>query len=610
MPIAPKSPGFLVEEQDLTELNDSLETLAVVFPYVLPEVFREMLSMFSGDSRLHVVIDQLLKHREKWVRGRWRTSDATGTLNTVASEGSPCSLVAEEKFRPHRYRKAARAFLSQEFKGLSKSSLEAVMAEHNYSYALSRPVLQQIVAKSWRNSITTFFYKLKKPGMNSPEKHPMLLWNRQPTEAGVGVPELRKTGDADLDQELYHTVLRPILVRLQAEHEAQDWQLALKVNEKEAVEAEALYECQCCFADTTFEEVAACTSSGHMICFRCLRHAVNEALYGQSWGCNIDHQRGQIACLAPTMDESCAGCIPPSLVRRAVMQTKGGHKTWLLLESRLAEEALSISPISLVRCPFCTYAEVNDVYFPPHTIRYSLHSADLVFIILVLVTANFLPLLVLYSFLHHLPIFKNLPTLSALISNSLSRLARRKHLSRRFRCRSPTCRVSSCLDCSKRWDDPHICYESATISLRVTIETARTAALKRTCPRCGLGFVKDSGCNKMTCVCGYMMCYICRQSLGRDQGGQMYNHFCQHFRPGGGRCMDCEKCDLYKGDDEEGLVKLAGENAEKEWREREGMVGVKGIGGGQGALAKGRWWERESLGQDFVDWWIDKLVVY
>ena len=605
----PKSPGVLDEEQNLAELNKSLDALAAVFPYILPEVFREMLSMFSGDSRLQIVMDQLLKHGEKWVRGRWRTSNDRGVVDTASSGGGPYALAPEEKFRRHRYRMVARALLSQEFKGLSKSSLEAVMAEHNYCYTLSRPVLQQIVARSWRSSIITFFFKLKKPAVNFPQKHPMLLWNKQPTEAEVGVPELKPTGDIELDQELYCTILRPVLDRLKEDHEAQDWQLALEINEKEAVDAEALHECQCCFSDSTFEEMAACTASGHMICFRCLRHAVSEALFGQSWGCNIDHQRGQITCLTPTADKSCAGCIPRELVRRAVLQTKGGGKIWLMFESRLAEESLTKAPILLVRCPFCPYAEIDDVYFPPHTIRYSLHPASLVSTILILFTANFLPLMALYIFLHRIPFFKDLPALSPLISNSLNRLARRKHLSRRFQCRSPTCGASSCLDCCKRWHDPHVCHESATTSLRVTIEAARTAALKRTCPRCGLGFVKDSGCNKMTCVCGYMMCYICRQALGRDQGGELYSHFCQHFRPGGGKCRDCDKCDLYKGDDEERLVKLAGENAEKEWREREGMVGVKGIGGGQESSTKGRWWEREGYVQEFIDWWIEKLIV-
>ena len=604
-----KSMGRLDEEQTLAEMNKSLDTLADVFPYVHPDVFREMLSMFDGDSRLDVVTDQLLRHREKWVRGRWRTIDAMTATDTASREGYPSPLVAEDQFRRSSYKRAARALLSQEFSKLSKSTLEAVMAEHNYSYTLSRPALQQISVKSWRNSISTFFSKLRNLGLDEPEKHPLLVWSKRPAEAMLGPPTVRTTGDVELDREIYRMVLRPVLEQLSADQEAKDWQLAMELNEIEAVNADALHECQCCFSDAAFEQMASCTASGHMICLRCLHHAVSEALFGQTWGCNIDPKRGQVVCLAPTLEESCAGYIPRELVRRAVLQNKGGASTWLKFESRLAEDALIEASVPLVRCPFCLYAEVDDIYFPPHGIQHRITTASLASTALLLITANFLPLMAIYGCLHYFSLIKNLPALSTVVSNSLNRQARHKYLSRRFQCRSPTCGVSSCLDCLKHWRDPHVCHESATTSLRTTIEAARTAALKRTCPRCALGFVKESGCNKMTCVCGYTMCYVCRQGLGRDEGGEGYSHFCQHFRPAGGRCRDCDKCDLYKGDDDEGLIKVAGEKAEKEWREREGMVGVKGLGGRQDASSRGRWWETESIMQDLADWWVKKLIV-
>jgi len=43
------------------------------------------------------------------------------------------------------------------------------------------------------------------------------------------------------------------------------------------------------------------------------------------------------------------------------------------------------------------------------------------------------------------------------------------------------------------------------------------------------------------------MCYICRQDV-QQQG---YQHFCQHFRPLGGACKNCNKCGLYDKEDEE-----------------------------------------------------------
>lgn len=172
----------------------------------------------------------------------------------------------------------------------------------------------------------------------------------------------------------------------------------------------------------------------------------------------------------------------------------------------------------------------------------------------------------------------------------------------------------------------------------------------------------------MVCVCGYTMCYICRQGLGRkpaaavllhvpprqaldleraidgqvgggaaggaraqggrvvngggragtgeargvpearggdcDQEGEGYRHFCQHFRPAGGKCTECDRCDLYRGENEDEIVRRAGEKAEREWREREGLgvevVGVEGRGKGR---ARGRWGVQEG-----VDWWVGRVV--
>lgn len=62
------------------------------------------------------------------------------------------------------------------------------------------------------------------------------------------------------------------------------------------------------------------------------------------------------------------------------------------------------------------------------------------------------------------------------------------------------------------------------------------------------------------------MCYVCRNEIGKEG----YGHFCQHFRELGGRCKECDRCDLYLVEDEDAVVRRAAERAEKEWVEREG----------------------------------------
>ena len=122
------------------------------------------------------------------------------------------------------------------------------------------------------------------------------------------------------------------------------------------------------------------------------------------------------------------------------------------------------------------------------------------------------------------------------------------------------------------------------------------------------------------------MCYLCRKALGPPAGGAWrsgageeeeggYRHFCEHFRVNPGKpCTECRKCDLYQAEDEDEVVRRAGEEAEREWRIKEGMVGVDGLEvspsdvEGQGSsvletLLTGRW----TL-QKVVDWGVGKVI--
>lgn len=598
------------KEQRLRDLNQTLEILATIFPQVLPEALREILCTYDydGESRLFTVVDQLLKHEDRWVRGRWRV-----TLQTVNPQGhgkdqSPIPL--EEQFRRDDYILAVRTALRQEFKLLNRSTVDPIITEHNYSYTRARPALQRIAAKSWRRNIAKFFSRWKESHGDKLESHYMILWPQSCGEIDPVLPRLKKTGNPELDQELYLTVIVPLAKSLKMKQEVSDWTLAMEMNQSEAIYAESLYECECCFLDTTFEQMATCTAGGHILCFRCLDLALSEALYGQSWRRNIDHKSGRMNCLAPLPEASCDGSIPRDIFRRAIVQSRGGIEQWFKFESRLADENLVKSQMPLIRCPLCSYAEVNELYLPPEKVRYHLNPSNLFFsVFLLLLALIIIPLIGICAFLWNTFSSSTIPSPIILISNSLNQISCSRYRPGRFQCQSPVCGLPSCISCSKFWKDPHVCYESAILSLRTTVEAARTAALKRTCPRCGLSFIKESGCNKLTCICGYKICYICRQHIGNGNGGDGYRHFCQHFRPNGGQCVECDRCDLYRGEDEDVLVKRAGELAENEWRKREGMVGVEGIGGGQDGVSEIMKWEGYLIAQGWADWWVEKTIV-
>ncbi|KAF2091700.1 hypothetical protein K490DRAFT_32039 [Saccharata proteae CBS 121410] len=574
------------EEEEVKSLNACLEILYAIFPDVQPEVFREMLSSFSEESRLQVVTEAMLKHTDKWVRGRYKTSVSRHAQGQQHREGSAAStqcLSAEEKFRNEKYKAAVKAALYQEFKGLNHSTIRAVLAEHNYSYTQARPTVLALVTKSWRFSVTNFFMRRKVP---SAADHPLIVWQKSDPKTGsLCSPRLIPTASPELNKELYDTLIAPVLAAQKDEQILRDREYANELNDAEAEEMGQMYDCECCFTPSTFEHLSACDNGGHYICFRCIRHSISEALYGQGWARSIDSEKLTLMCIAPVGDSTssnCTGCLPVHSVQRALMEEADGPTTWRRLEERAASEALLKSQLPLVHCPFCAYAEVDDTALTSAqswklknkgtlllalvSILHILHLPALRLMVQLVGIATFISLTINYL----LPTTRRIPVFAPLCA-ARTRLSRRRR-GLKFTCASPLCSRSSCLSCSKEWRDIHICHESAITSLRTAVEDAVSSAVKRTCPQCNLSFVKSAGCNKLTCVCGYTMCYVCRARIGTEA----YAHFCQHFRERGGQCQECDKCDLYKVEDEEMAVRKAAEKAEREWRDKEENEGLGG----------------------------------
>lgn len=602
-----------MREQD--ELNAALETLARTFPDVRIEVFRELLVRFDGESRLQVCVEQLLRHKEKWVEGRWSVPETEaapgghGPNNREGAHGPVGENVVpvEERFRSEEYKVAVQVILAKEFSSLSKSTVDAVLAEANFSYWRARPTLRDLSRRTWRATFNSMLpFRRKKDR----DDHPLMTWQRRMD--GELIPRLKETGSAELDAELHAILLAPLLDQRQANQEADDFRLALELNEKEAKAVDALYECECCFADVTFEQIAVCSSNAHVICYHCIQRTTHEALFGQGWGKSVDLERSTLKCLAPLSVGACDGCLRPQTVEQAVLLDTAGSETYRKFEDRLASETLLKSQMKLIRCPFCSYAEADPVYHPSSRgIRWQVRrdAGIIPSILMTLFLLDLVPLLVI-PFLILLLVDPS--SVTAVFENAIRHLCLTIR-PKRFTCANPTCQRVSCITCQKPWRDPHICHEPLLLDLRATVEAARTAAVKRTCPRCSLSFVKSSGCNKLTCVCGYSMCYLCRKALGprmqptrarrgfdrprpRDldaydgpaddnpfeddpeaeceddefEEPEGYKHFCEHFRINpGSRCTECSKCDLYQAEDEEAVARRAGEKAEREWHLRQ-----------------------------------------
>ena len=120
------------------------------------------------------------------------------------------------------------------------------------------------------------------------------------------------------------------------------------------------------------------------------------------------------------------------------------------------------------------------------------------------------------------------------------------------------------------------------------------------------------------------MCYLCRKNIGKtgeNEGAEGYRHFCEHFRPvPGQKCTQCDKCDLYKNEDEDILVRRAGEQAEREWRAKQGAMGGEDLKDLEGVrldhdLLAGRdgvwnrFWSGEWTVQGLSDHAVERLIV-
>ncbi|XP_018027113.2 E3 ubiquitin-protein ligase RNF216 isoform X2 [Hyalella azteca] len=91
-----------------------------------------------------------------------------------------------------------------------------------------------------------------------------------------------------------------------------------------------------------------------------------------------------------------------------------------------------------------------------------------------------------------------------------------------FHCLNPECLKDTCRLCKEPAHIPLRCEEietKAQLSARTYLENQMTEAMVRECYKCGKRFIKEEGCNKMQCLCGAKMCYVCKKPITG------YDHF-------------------------------------------------------------------------------------
>ncbi|KAG2172353.1 hypothetical protein INT43_004895 [Umbelopsis isabellina] len=444
------------------------------------------------------------------------------------------SIERHELITSERYRAHALARLTHEYPNVWKSSIRAVMAENNYSYIKSHAQLAEMGSGGFWVSIRN------------------LIRHWSPASSSSTLPA--NEDSPELAEELQ--ILRHKTLEVQKGH---DHKLAVEVNEKEYAAAGEFIPCECCFDDCTFESLYSCSTGDHLFCQECIQRFISEGIFGQG------NLRGvsPIACMNSSSD--CEG-----IFTRQTLEAALTTNVWKTYEQSLTNEEISRSSLSVVQCPFCEYCEVDDNIRPLPVIQEYIP-------LLVFVTACIVELpvvLIIATWLRGMAAYLTLLFVHISVQWTLHfadwrdqvRIAHKRiqerHRGRAFQCRNSSCGKLSCLLCHNAVKGLHSCKDDAQDGYRLYVEKAMADAVKRTCPVCSLSFQKSDGCNKMTCRCGYTMCYVCRKDIGKES----YAHFCQHFRELPGRaCGDCSKCDLYKTESEDLAVRRAARKARQEY---------------------------------------------
>ncbi|OAX33875.1 hypothetical protein K503DRAFT_775132, partial [Rhizopogon vinicolor AM-OR11-026] len=131
-----------------------------------------------------------------------------------------------------------------------------------------------------------------------------------------------------------------------------------------------------------------------------------------------------------------------------------------------------------------------------------------------------------------------------------------------FWCENVDCSVVSCRQCKQPHHSSKSCKEVSKdeeLDVEHTVEEAMSRALMRNCPKCQKAFIKEDGCNKMTCPnCRTLSCYSCREVIdGYD-----------HFGPvsGKSKCHLWDEIEKRHAEEVEGAAKKAIEELQRDSR--------------------------------------------
>lgn len=343
-------------------------------------------------------------------------------LVALPKRENPGEITLHDLIRDQDYIDSALRLLNSQFPNLWKSSLKAVMVENNFDYAMSFEAASRLERERAKTILGRAWDFLRNSFAPTPVPSSSHTLSAPPGAAKTGTMSSEKTGIVDLRDivkdpssvsDLDPTLLYELHLHLTEDtagstdgaragsREASVTGTVADPSQPTTLESTDL-ECGCCFCDLSADEVLTC-ASGCVFCKTCIARAVEETVYGQaplqlhrdtstSAGPHLSRTGAADGQGAPTpvthgyggegMGIRCLsieGC--PAPFSDPVLRQTLPEELYKSLEERIASEVLrSIESrsssmmaqtkqsaqsdrekIRVVKCPFCSYAEVQAV---------------------------------------------------------------------------------------------------------------------------------------------------------------------------------------------------------------------------------------------------------
>jgi TRIAD3 protein (E3 ubiquitin-protein ligase RNF216) len=242
------------------------------------------------------------------------------------------------------YRKDALHQLEKDFPYISAIDVRKLFITHKYHYKHTLQVIESAlnvcrgeITRSW-TKFTKYSDSLK-PIIDKIETGAKLLnihikQSFKNTNTNEINPTLAYTDTIFLEE------LQWIENKRNKERELKELEHALQLKESIAIAEGAVLECGCCYSETVIFNIIQC-SEGHIFCKGCLKHLVEEVVFGNG--------RSVLKCMN-SEGSGCSGYFPDSILRIALPET-----VYNKYQEALARDAIQSARIPLVTCYACSF---------------------------------------------------------------------------------------------------------------------------------------------------------------------------------------------------------------------------------------------------------------